>query len=90
MAGKEVGPRGLSNIIMEEEEEEEIEGERRSEEQIQDGLVVEDVMMVNFLLVPFPLVSFPSNSCSEVFPGKEKFNEHIVQMQKDQTSCIIC
>ena len=57
MAGKEVGPRGLSNIIMEEEEEEEIEGERRSEEQIQDGLVVEEVMMVNFLLVPFPLVS---------------------------------
>ena len=32
------------------------------EEKIQDGLVVEEVMMVNFPLVPFVLSSFPAAS----------------------------
>ena len=48
----------LSNVIKEEEEKkEEVEGENKDE--IQDCLVVEEVMMVNFSLVPFLLVSFP-------------------------------
>ena len=66
---------------------EEMEGKGRDGAKLQDSLVVEEVMMVNFLLVPFPLVSFPCNSCPEVFPGKKKFNKHIVQIQKDPTSC---
>ena len=50
----------LSNVIKEEEEKkEEVEGKSKDEELIQDGLVVEEVMMVNFSLVPFLLVSFP-------------------------------
>ena len=44
------------NILKEEEEkEEEMEIKRRDEEEVQDTLVVEEVMMVNFPLVPFPL-----------------------------------
>ena len=71
-------------------EEMEGKGRERREEKTQDSLVVEDVMMVNFPLVPSPLVSFPCNSCSEVFPGKKKFKKHIVKTQKDPTLCIIC
>ena len=67
-----------------------MEGNMRDEEEIQDDLVVEVVLMFNFSLVPFPLVSFPCNSCSEVFPGIKKFKKHIVKTQKDPTSCIIC
>ena len=44
-----------------------MEGNWRDQEEIQDGLVVEDVMMVNFLLVPIPLASFPCNCCADVF-----------------------
>ena len=87
-AGEEGGPGELPNIIKEEEEkEEEMEGNRRDEEKIQDGLVVEVVWMVNFHLVPFPLVSFPCSSYADAFPAKKKVNNHIVEMQKDPTSC---
>ena len=37
-----------------------MEWEKRDEEEIQDGLVVEEVMMVNFNVVPSPLFSFPT------------------------------
>ena len=60
-----------SNIIKEEEEKKE--GKRRGEEKIQDGLVVVEVMMENFPLVPFPFVSFPFCSCLEVLFTKKKF-----------------
>ena len=65
-------------------------GKRRDEEEIEDGLVVEKVMMVNIPLVPFPLVSFPCSSCSDVLPAKKMLNKHIVEMHKDTTSGIIC
>ena len=98
-AGEERGSGGLLNLLKEEEEneedeegkdEEEMEGKRKDEEEMQDGLVVEEGMMVNFPLVPFPLVSFPCSSCSEVFPAKKMLNNPIVEMHKDPTSCIIC
>ena len=63
-----------------------MEGNRRDEEEIQDDLVVEVVLMVNFPLVPFLLVSFPCSSCADDFPAKKKVNNHIVEMQKDPTS----
>ena len=34
-------------------------GERRDEGKIQDSLAVVEVMMVNFTLIPIPLVFFP-------------------------------
>ena len=60
-AGEEGGPGELLNIIKEdkEEKEEENEGNRGDQEEIHDDLVVEVVLMVNFPLVPFLLVSFP-------------------------------
>ena len=76
----------LPNVIKEEE----VEGKSKDEEEIQDGLVVEEVMMVNFSLVPFLLVSFPCSSCCKIFPAKNKLSNHIVDMPNDLTSCIIC
>ena len=64
-----------------------MEGNSRDEEEIQDDLVVEVVLIVNFPLVPFPLVSFPCSSCADNFPPKKKYNNHIVKMHKDPTSC---
>ena len=49
--------------------------------------MVEVVLMVDFLLVPFLLVSFPCSSGADDFPVKKKVNNHIVEMQKDPTSC---
>ena len=72
------------------EKEEEMKGKRRDEEDMQDTLVVEEGMMVNFLLVPLPLVSFHCSSCYKVLSAKKKLNNHIVEMQKDQASCILC
>ena len=46
-----------------------MEGKRRDEEEMQDSLVVEEGMMVNFFLVPFPLISFLWSSCSKVLPS---------------------
>ena len=90
-AGEEGGPGVLSNILKEEQENgEELEGNMRDEEEIHDSLVVEEVMMVNFTLVPFLFVSFPCCSCLEVLPAKKNLNKHIVEMRKDPTSCIIC
>ena len=60
---------------------------RRDEEEIQDDLVVEVVLMVDFLLVPFLLVSFPCSSGADDFPATNKVNNHIVEIQKDPTSC---
>ena len=60
-----------------------MEGNMRDEEEIQD----EVVLMFNFPLVPFPLVSFPCCSCADDFSGKNKVNNHIVEMQQDPTSC---
>ena len=56
-AGEEGRPGGLQNNRKEEEEkEEEMDGKRRDEEEVQDRQVVEEVMMVNFPLIPFPFV----------------------------------
>ena len=60
-----------------------MEGNMRDEEEIQD----EVVLMFNFPLVPFPLVSFLCSSCTDNFPAKKKVNNHIVEMQQDPTSC---
>ena len=85
-AGEEGGPGELLNIIKEEKEEE-MEGNWRDEEEIQGDLLVEVVLIINFLLVPFPLVSFHCSSCADNFPPKKKYNNHIVKMHKDPTSC---
>ena len=63
-----------------------MEGNRRDDEEVQDDLVEEVVLMVNFPLVPFHLVSFPCSSCVDDFPAKKKVNNHIVGMQKDPRS----
>ena len=47
----------IESALVVQVEMEEMEGKERDEEKLQDSLVVEEVMMVNFLLVPFPLVS---------------------------------
>ena len=44
----------------------------------------------NFPLVPFPLLSYPGSSCSEVLTPWKKLNNHIAEIHKDPTSCIIC
>ena len=36
------------------------------------------------------LVSFPCISCYMVFSAKKKLNNHIVEMDKDPSSCILC
>ena len=66
------------------DEEEEIQGKRRDEEENQDSLVVEVGMMV-----PLPLVSFPCSSCFKVIFSKKNLTNHIVEMNKDLTLCII-
>ena len=66
-----------------------MEGKRRDQEEMQDSLVVEECMIVNFPLVPLPLVSFPCSSCFKVLSAKKKLNKQIVEMHKDPTSCII-
>ena len=43
---------------------------------MQGRLVVKDDMMVNFPLVPLPLVSFPCSSCYKVLYAKKKLNNH--------------
>ena len=57
------------------------------EEEMQDSLVMEEGMMVNFPLIPSPLVSFLCRSCFKVLSGKKKLNNHIVEMHKVPTSC---
>ena len=67
-AGEEGGPGGLPNLLKEEEkqedddekkeddeEEEKIKGKRKDEDEMQDSLMVEECMMVNFPLVPCSL-----------------------------------
>ena len=50
--------------------EEVLEGEKRDKVEMQDVLVVEEDIKVNFPLSPFLLVSFPCSSCSMVLPPK--------------------
>ena len=45
------------------DEEEAMEGKTRDAEEMQDIMVLEEGMMVNFPLVPLPLVSFTCSSC---------------------------
>ena len=73
----------------EEEKEEEMQGKRRDEE-MQDSLVEEEGMMVNFPFFPLLLASFPWSSCFKVLSAKKKLNNFIVEMNKDSTSCILC
>ena len=56
---------------------EEEEKEKKGEE-IEDILVVEEHIMVNFHLYPFPLVSFLCRSCSKVLLTQKKFKNHII------------
>ena len=62
--------------------EKEMEEKRRDEEDMQDSLVEEGIM-VNFPLVPFPLIL-------SYLSVKKKLNNHIVEMHKDPASCILC
>ena len=84
--GEEGGLGEMLNIIKEEKEKE-MDGNRRDKEEIHNDLVVKVVLIVPVPLVPFPLVSFPCSSCADNFPAKKKVNNHIVEMQKDPTSC---
>ena len=67
-----------------------MEDERRDEEDMEDSLVVEECIMVNFPFVPFPLISFPCISCYKVVFVKKNLNIHVVEMHKDPASCILC
>ena len=66
-----------------------MEGKRRDKEDMQDSLVVEGGMMVNFPLVLLPLVSFPCISCYKVLSTNKKIGNHIVAVHKDPASCIL-
>ena len=95
-AGEEGGPGGLPNLLKEKEmeddeggekkedddDDEEMEGKRRGAEAMQDIMVLEEGMMVNF---PLPLVSFTCSSCFKVHSANKKLNNHIVDNHKDQT-----
>ena len=52
--------------------------------EVEDILVVEEDITVNFHLYPSPLVSFLCSSCSKVLPTKENFLNHIKEMHKTQ------
>ena len=54
-----------------------MEGNGRDKEETQFVLMVEENIMISFLISPFPMVSFPCSSCSKVFPPKKKLNNHI-------------
>ena len=69
---------------------EETKGKRRDEEDMQDSLVVEEGLMVDFPLVPLPFISFPCSSCYKVLSAKNKLNNHIVEMHKDPATCTLC
>ena len=58
------------------------EEEEQKEEEMEDVLVVEEYIMVNFPLYPSPLVSFICSSCSKVLPTKKKFKNHLIEMHK--------
>ena len=66
-----------------------MEGKTRDAEEMQVSLVVEERMMVNFPLVPLPLVSFPWSSYFKVLSAKKKLNNHILEMHKNPTSYIL-
>ena len=68
------------------EEEEETEEKRRDEEEMQDSLMAEGGLMVHFPLV---LSTYVSCSCFKVLSAKETINNHIIQVHKDPTSCIL-
>ena len=53
---------------MDDDEEEEMEGKRRDEEDIQDSLVVEEGMIANFPLVPVATFAAPASS---LFPPRK-------------------
>ena len=46
------------------------------DEEIQDGQVLEEVLMVNFPLVLFAFVSFSNFFCLEDLSGKKKLDKH--------------
>ena len=102
-AGEEGGHGGFTKLLKEEEkeeddgekkeeddEEEEMEVKRKDEEEMQNSLGVDEGIMVNFPLVPLPLVSLPCNSCFRVISDKKKLNNHIVEMNGYPISCIRC
>ena len=57
------------------EKEEEMEGKSLDEEDMQDSLVVEEGRMVNFPLVPLPLVCIPCVSCYKVLSVNMKVKQ---------------
>ena len=95
-AGEDEWPEVLPNLLKygekeedgeekqgDDDDEEDIEGKRRDEEDIQDSLVEQKGMIVKFPLVP------SCSSCVKILSSKKKFNNHIVKIQKYQTSWII-
>ena len=50
---------------------------------VEDSLVVKEGMLVKFLWVLLPPVSFTCSSSFEVIFTKKKLNNHIVQIHKD-------
>ena len=61
-----------------------MEGKRRDEEEIQDGLVVEEIMMVNFPLVPFPSLELLLRGSSRQGEVKQAHKEtYIMHHQLD-------
>ena len=89
-------PEGRGQIENDEEKkedgdgDEEMEGKRTDEEDMQHRLVVEEGLLINLPLVPLPFVSFPCSSCFKVLSAKKKLNNHIVNMHKDPTSFKLC
>ena len=65
--------------VEKEQEEEKIEEKRRQALEMQDVLMVEECLMVNFPLYPFPLVSFICSSCWKVLPTKKTLKKNKTQ-----------
>ena len=65
------------------DEEEEMEGQRKDEEDIQDKLVVQEGMIVKFVLVPVITFSVPA---SRFFPARRSLKPHCTKIQDHELS----
>ena len=64
------------------DEEEEMEGQRKDEEDIQDSLVVQEGMIVKFVLVPVITFAVPA---SRFFPARRSLKPHCTDTQRSKT-----
>ena len=78
------GPGGPYNLRIKEEKEED-DDEKKEDDEVEEEMEgqVEEGIMVNFPLVPFPLVSSLCSSGFKIIFAKKKLIDHILEMYKD-------